>query len=53
MLTGSCTCGAVRLLERPYDTGWRHSRICQRVPGSAGMVFTTVAERVLKPESAA
>ena len=45
MLTGGCACGAVRyrLRSEPYDTGWCHCRICQRVSGSGAMVFTTVA----------
>lgn len=45
MLTGGCACGAVRyrLSAEPYDTGWCHCTVCQRVSGSAGMVFTTVA----------
>jgi hypothetical protein len=45
MLSGGCVCGAVRyrLAAEPYDTGWCHCRICQRVSGSGGMVFTTVA----------
>jgi hypothetical protein len=45
MLTGGCACGAIRyrLSAKPYDTGWCHCRVCQRVSGSAGMVFTTVA----------
>jgi hypothetical protein len=44
MLSGRCACGAVRyrLLSAPYDTGWCHCRLCQRVSGSGGMVFTTV-----------
>lgn len=42
---GGCACGAVRyrIDAEPYDTGWCHCRICQRVSGSGGMVFTTVA----------
>jgi hypothetical protein len=45
-LTGGCACGTVRyrLKATPYDTGWCHCRICQRVSGSGGMVFTTVAK---------
>jgi hypothetical protein len=52
MLTGRCACGAIRyrLLERPYDTGWCHCRVCQRVSGSAGMVFTTVAKGAYRIE---
>ncbi|WP_310467720.1 GFA family protein [Sphingomonas sp.] len=44
MLTGRCACGAVRyrLNSEPYDSGWCHCRLCQRVSGSPGMVFTTV-----------
>jgi len=43
-LEGGCACGLVRyrLDEMPYDTGWCHCRVCQRVSGSGGMVFTTV-----------
>lgn len=43
-LEGGCACGTVRyrLGERPYDTGWCHCRVCQRVSGSGGMVFTTI-----------
>lgn len=45
MLTGGCDCGQVRyrLGAEPYDTGWCHCRVCQRVSGSGGMVYTTVA----------
>jgi hypothetical protein len=45
MLSGGCACGAIRyrLMTKPYDTGWCHCRICQRVSGSGGMVFTTIA----------
>jgi hypothetical protein len=45
MLTGGCACATIRyrLAAEPYDTGWCHCRICQRVSGSCGMVFTTVA----------
>ena len=47
MLTGGCACGTVRyrIDAEPYDTGWCHCRICQRVSGSGGMVFTTAALR--------
>jgi hypothetical protein len=43
-LTGGCACGAIRyrLDAEPYDTGWCHCRVCQRVSGSGAMVFTTV-----------
>ena len=42
--TGGCACGAVRyaLKSAPYDTGWCHCRICQRVSGSPAIVFSTV-----------
>lgn len=52
MLTGGCTCGAVRyeILAPPYDTGWCHCRVCQHVSGSGGMVFTTVRQQDLKFE---
>ena len=44
MLEGGCACGAIRyrLKVDPYDTGWCHCRICQRVSGTGGMIFTTV-----------
>ncbi|QDZ06803.1 GFA family protein [Sphingomonas panacisoli] len=44
MLEGGCACGAVRyrLDYQPYDTGWCHCRLCQRLSGSGGMIFTTV-----------
>jgi hypothetical protein len=55
MQTGGCSCGAIRfrLLESPYDTGWCHCRICQRLSGSAGMVFTTVAKSAYQLEQGA
>ena len=45
MLRGGCACGTVRyrLSAEPYDTGWCHCHVCQRVSGTGGMVFTTVA----------
>ena len=45
MLTGGCTCGAVRyrLDQTAYDVGWCHCSICRHVSGSGGMVFATVA----------
>lgn len=45
MLTGGCSCGAIRfrLEDTPYDTGWCHCRICQHVSGAGGLVFTTVS----------
>jgi hypothetical protein len=41
---GGCACGAVRyeLRSEPFDTGWCHCRICQRVSGAPAMVFSTV-----------
>jgi hypothetical protein len=41
---GGCVCGAVRyeLASEPFDCGWCHCRICQRVSGSPAMVFATV-----------
>ena len=44
MPSGRCACGAVeyKLASEPFDTGWCHCRVCQRVSGSAGMAFTTV-----------
>lgn len=43
-MTGGCGCGAVRyaLKSAPYDAGWCHCRICQRVSGAPAMVFATV-----------
>ena len=43
-LTGGCACGAVRYEVRsePFDTGWCHCRICQRVSGAPAMVFSSV-----------
>jgi hypothetical protein len=43
-LTGGCFCGSVRyrLKSTPYDTGWCHCRICQKITGSPALVFTTV-----------
>lgn len=45
MVKGGCACGAVRyrFAAQSYDTGWCHCGICQRISGSGGMVFTTVA----------
>jgi hypothetical protein len=44
MRRGGCACGAVRyqLESEPFDTGWCHCRICQRVSGAPAMVFATV-----------
>jgi hypothetical protein len=42
-----------RLLAEPYDTGWCHCRVCQRVSGSGAMVFTTVALTDFTVESGA
>ena len=46
-MNGRCACGAVtyHLDSEPRDTGWCHCRVCQRVSGSIGMVFTTVPLR--------
>ncbi len=43
-LEGGCACGAVRyrLMSEPFDCGWCHCRICQRVSGSPAMVFANV-----------
>jgi hypothetical protein len=43
-LEGGCACGAVRyrLMSEPFDCGWYHCRICQRVSGSPAMVFASV-----------
>jgi hypothetical protein len=43
-IEGGCACGAVRyrLASAPFDTGWCHCRICQRVSGAPAMVFSTV-----------
>jgi hypothetical protein len=55
MQTGGCACGSIRfrLLESPCDAGWCHCRICQRLSGSAGMVFTTVAKSAYQIEQGA
>jgi hypothetical protein len=43
-ITGGCSCGAVRyrLTSTPFDTGWCHCRVCQRISGAPALVFTTV-----------
>ena len=43
-MEGGCACGTVRyrLASPPYDVGWCHCRICQRVAGSAALAFGTV-----------
>ena len=43
-MQGGCSCGAVRyrLASEPFDTGWCHCRVCQRVSGAPALVFTTV-----------
>ncbi|UYY58782.1 GFA family protein [Sphingomonas sp. S2-65] len=43
-MKGGCFCGAVRyrLTSTPYDTGWCHCRICQKISGAPALVFTTV-----------
>lgn len=43
-MKGGCFCGAVRyrLASAPYDTGWCHCRVCQRISGAPALVFTTV-----------
>jgi hypothetical protein len=43
-LEGGCTCGSVRyrLASEPFDAGWCHCRICQRVSGAPAMVFASV-----------
>jgi hypothetical protein len=43
-ITGGCACGTVRyaLHSQPFDAGWCHCRICQRVSGAPAMVFATV-----------
>ncbi|HEY0027823.1 MAG TPA: GFA family protein [Allosphingosinicella sp.] len=45
-ISGGCACGATRyeLKSAPYDCGWCHCRICQRVSGAPAMVFATVTE---------
>lgn len=42
--TGGCACGAVRyrLASAPYDAGWCHCRVCQRVSGAPALAFATV-----------
>ncbi len=46
-MKGGCSCGAVRyrLASEPFDTGWCHCRVCQRVSGAPALVFTTVPVR--------
>jgi hypothetical protein len=46
VISGGCACGATRyeLKSAPYDCGWCHCRICQRVSGAPAMVFATVPE---------
>ena len=41
---GGCACGTVRyaLRSAPFDAGWCHCRICQRVSGAPAMVFASV-----------
>ena len=43
-MQGGCFCGAVRyrLASEPFDTGWCHCRVCQRISGAPALVFTTV-----------
>ncbi|MEA3010196.1 MAG: hypothetical protein QOJ91_1888 [Sphingomonadales bacterium] len=43
-LDGGCACDAVRyrLESEPFDCGWCHCRICQRVSGAPAMVFASV-----------
>ena len=43
-MQGGCSCGAVRyrLASVPFDTGWCHCRVCQRISGAPALVFTTV-----------
>lgn len=43
-MKGGCFCGAIRyeLHGVPYDTGWCHCRVCQRVSGAPALAFTTV-----------
>ena len=43
-IEGGCACGAVRyrLASAPFDTGWCHCRVCQRVSGAPAMAFSTV-----------
>ena len=43
-MNGGCACGTVRyrLASAPFDTGWCHCRLCQKVSGAPALVFTTV-----------
>ena len=43
-MEGGCACGTVRyrLASPPYDAGWCHCRLCQRIAGSAALAFGTV-----------
>lgn len=46
MLTGGCACGTVRYrADAPYDAGWCHCRVCQRVSGAPAVAFATVKLR--------
>lgn len=44
MVNGGCFCEAIRyeLRSVPYDTGWCHCRVCQRISGAPAIAFTTV-----------
>jgi hypothetical protein len=44
IITGGCTCGAVRyqLRSEPFDTGWCHCATCRRLSGSPACAFSTV-----------
>ena len=43
-MRGGCSCGLVRyrLTSEPFDTGWCHCRICQKISGAPALVFTSV-----------
>src|SRR5689334_18476132 len=43
-MKGGCSCSAVRyrLASTPFDTGWCHCRVCQRISGAPALVFTSV-----------
>lgn len=43
---GGCACGSLRyeLTSAPFDAGWCHCRICQRVSGAPAMAFASVPD---------
>jgi len=45
LLTGGCACGAIRYeaQEVPFDAGWCHCRICQRISGAPAQPWALFA----------